>query len=104
MTSPHRLKRPSSRGASLYDLVGAREQRLRHIDPERLRGFQIDYQLELGRLLDGEIGWLSTGEYPAHRRSNLEISIREARSVADQTACRGELAPLINRWDGMARR
>ena len=43
--------RPTS--LSLDHLVGAGEQRLRHGEAERLGSFHIDYQLELGRLLDG---------------------------------------------------
>ena len=39
-------------------LVRAREQRLRDCEAERLRRLQIDDQLELGRLLDGQAGGL----------------------------------------------
>src|SRR5437763_16636893 len=41
----------------LFDhLVGAGEQRRRHGEAERLRGFQIDSKLELRRLLNRKIG------------------------------------------------
>ena len=44
---------------SLLDhLVGAGEQRRRNVDAKRLRGLEIDHQLELGRLLDRQIGGL----------------------------------------------
>jgi hypothetical protein len=44
---------------SAFDhLVGAGEQRRWQVDAERLRGRQIDDQLEFGRLLDRKIGWL----------------------------------------------
>src|SRR5262245_11648207 len=44
---------------TLFDhLVGASEQRRRHLDAERLGGFEIDDQLELGGLQDGQVGWL----------------------------------------------
>jgi hypothetical protein len=40
----------------LFDhLVGAGEQRRWHVETERLRGFQIDYQLELGWLQDRQV-------------------------------------------------
>ena len=43
--------------ASLLDyLVGDREQRRRHLEAERLRGLEIDHQLELGRLLNRQFG------------------------------------------------
>ena len=40
---------------SLDHLVGEREQLWRNFQAERLRGFEIDNQLELGRLLDGQV-------------------------------------------------
>src|SRR5262249_9245544 len=44
---------------SLFDhLVGAGEQRGVHVDAERLGGREINNEIELGRLLDREVGWL----------------------------------------------
>src|SRR5262249_18088269 len=41
---------------SLFDhIVGALPQEQRHVETERLGGFQIDHQLELVRSLDGEL-------------------------------------------------
>src|SRR5262249_39889074 len=42
--------------ASLFDhLVGTGEQRGRHFEAKRLRGFEIDHQLEFGWLLDRQV-------------------------------------------------
>jgi hypothetical protein len=40
---------------SFDHLVGAGEQRRRHVETERLRGGQIDYKIEFGRLFDGDV-------------------------------------------------
>jgi len=44
--------------ALLDDVVRLESERLRDGQPQRLGGFEIDHQLELGRLLDREIGGL----------------------------------------------
>jgi hypothetical protein len=58
----------SSNAAPLFDhLVGAGEQRRRHFEAERLRRFQIDDQLELRGLLDGQIARLCPFEDLVHK-------------------------------------
>src|SRR6187431_477472 len=55
----HRLDRTSLRLAHSFDhLVGSREQRGRHVDPERLCGLEVDDKFEFGRLNDGQVGRL----------------------------------------------
>src|SRR6266581_9297581 len=55
----HRLDRTSLRLAHSFDhLVGAGEQHRRHFEAERFRSLEIDNQLELGWLLDRQIGRL----------------------------------------------
>jgi hypothetical protein len=46
-------------GPSLDYLVSAGQQRRWDADPQRLRGFQVYDQLELRRLLDGEVAGVS---------------------------------------------
>jgi hypothetical protein len=49
----------SQRRSRLFDhLIGAGEQRVRHGEPERPSGGEIDDQIELGRLLDRDVGRL----------------------------------------------
>jgi hypothetical protein len=45
--------------SSFDHLVGASEERGRHGQAQRLGGLEIDYQLELGWLLDGQVRGLS---------------------------------------------
>ena len=57
-------------GNSFDHLVGAREQRWRNIEAERLRGLEVDHQLEFGRLVCVTI------------RSNLSSRYAQAVTVA----------------------
>jgi len=50
------------RARRLDDLVRSHENRLRDREAERLGGLEVDDQLELSRLLDGEISRLGTLE------------------------------------------
>jgi hypothetical protein len=46
-----------SNAALLDHLVGARQQRRRHFDAERLGGLEIDQQLEFGGLINRDVAW-----------------------------------------------
>jgi len=43
---------------SFDHLVGAGEQRRRHLETQRFGGGQIDGEIEFGRLLDRNVSWL----------------------------------------------
>jgi hypothetical protein len=49
---------------TLFDhLVGAGDERGRHREADRVRGLEVDDQLEFGRLQDGHVGRLFTFEH-----------------------------------------
>src|SRR6266404_6480714 len=87
-----------SKPRRLFDhLVCNGEHARRNGQAKRLGGFKINHQLELGRLQDWQVGRLLSLENPACIEASETIRIGKARSVADQTTCRRELAILIDR-------
>ena len=51
----------SQQNPRLFDhLVGAAEQRRRNFNPDRVGGGQVDNELKLARLHDGQVVWLGT--------------------------------------------
>jgi hypothetical protein len=58
-------------GASFYHLVGASEEARRNFETKRLRGFQVNYEHEFGRLLDRQVGRLRTLENPVDEDGGL---------------------------------
>src|SRR5439155_4418206 len=92
------------RRGSFDDLVGAGEDRRRDRQAERRGSLEIDDQLECGWLLHRQIGWLGTLEDLPDVNADLTPCAGEARSIADQAARCGEIAKLVDRRNGMARR
>src|SRR5882672_6551520 len=73
-------------GQSLDDLIGSDKDGLRDGQPERLRRLQVDDQLELRRLLNGEIARLDTSKDLIHVASGPPPAIDDVRSVVHKTA------------------
>jgi hypothetical protein len=65
-------KLPSS-NPSVDHLVGLQEQRRRHLDAKDVCRLQIDHELELARLHDGEFGWLLAFEDASDIDTDLPI-------------------------------
>src|SRR5207245_9913499 len=83
------------RALSLDGLVCPYQQRLRDRQPKRLRGLEVDDQLELSRLQDRQVRRPLTFENPAAVDACLAICVGDAAAVAHQAAEGGELAPLV---------
>jgi hypothetical protein len=58
--------------ALLDHLVRSPEHRLRDRQPERLRGLEVNHQLELCRLRDGRVCGLGTLESPVYKIGGAE--------------------------------
>ena len=84
------------------DLVSATEERDREGETQRPGGLEIDDQLDFGGLLDGQIGRFLAFENAPGVESGQTLRVRNASSVAHQTAGGGELPPKIDCWNAVA--
>src|SRR6516225_9992832 len=73
--------------ATLFDqLVGAAEQRCRHIDAESLCGLEVDHQFVLGWRLYGEIGRLLAFEDAIDVSRGAAVLVDKINAIGDQCA------------------
>src|SRR6266550_332213 len=89
---------------SFNHLVGAREQRWRHRQAERIGGLEIDDQLELDGLHHRQITWQHALEDAANIASGLLVHGGRIGAVADQSASIDEFALKIHGRNAVARR
>src|SRR5262245_4668620 len=82
---------------SFDDLVGERKQLVRHVETERLSGFEVDRQLELCRQHNREVTRLLAFEDASGINAGLTGCIDKAGRVAHQAACPDIIAPAVDR-------
>jgi hypothetical protein len=81
---------------SFDHLVGANKQHLRNREAEGLGSFEIDDQVEIARLYYRKIRWPAAFENLSGANTDLTISVRNARAVAQQAAGFGKLTREIS--------
>src|SRR5215510_12754387 len=63
-----------------------------------LRRFQVDDKLKLRRLLDWEIGWVSTFQDLVHIRSGASGEVVDVRAIAHKPTLFDEFLKVVCRW------
>src|SRR6516225_1370753 len=71
---------------------------LRHLEPQRLRGLEVDHQLEFGGLLDGQIRWFSAFQNPVYVIRHATEQIGQVRPVGHQSSRLYKLPNVIEGW------
>ena len=74
--------------------IGASEQRWWHRQAERLGGHQVDDQIELGRLLDWNVGRLCPAENPVDIVGGTPMQVWEVCPIGYQTSLYDEKGAL----------
>src|SRR4029434_36433 len=88
---------PSRPSASLYELIRPRQQRGRDRETERLGGLEVDGQLELRRLLDGQVAGAGPLEDLVHVGRGAAEEIGNVRPVGHEAAGLGPTAERVHR-------
>src|SRR5262249_31705863 len=89
---------------SLDHLVGTSEHQWRDREAKQTRRPQIDDELELGRLFDGQLGWIRSLEYLVHIASCAAEEVDDVHAICRQSP-RGNVFPKgVHGWQPVARR
>src|SRR5215510_13386567 len=89
---------------SLNHLVRAQQERLWHREPERFGGLEVDYQLELGWLLDGQISRFGTFENLNHVTGRQPPPLEKVSAIGNKATIDNELPSASDRWQLVLRR
>ena len=76
----------------------------RHRESERLGGRQVDDEIELGRLLDREVGRLGAAQNPVDIAACAPEQIGVVRAIGHETARREVVSERVNRGQPRAER
>jgi hypothetical protein len=79
----------------------ARAERKRHRKAECACGLQVDDHLNLGGLLNWQVGWLLASENPTAVETSQSARIKEITPVARQAAGCGKFGELVDRGHGI---
>src|ERR1051326_2573302 len=69
----------------------------RHLKPESLCSFRIDYKLEFNRLLNWQFCRLGTFKDLPRVDTHLSVSLRKTNTVTHQPTCHGIFTKLVDR-------
>jgi hypothetical protein len=66
----------------VYHIVGTQEERWRNRQADGVCGLQVHDQLELGGLLDWQIGWLGTAQNLVDEANEMSVTEQISRPIA----------------------
>src|SRR5262245_6710645 len=71
---------------SFHHLGGGGKQRRRHLQAERIGSREINEEIEFGRLLDRELGWLRSAQNLIDQVGSSAPHVSPVRSIGHQTS------------------
>ena len=92
------------RAISLDHLVSSGKEARGHVEAEHFCGLEIEDEFDPGRLHDRKVGGFLAPENATGVGADLAVGLGKTIPVAHQAAFGGELPPLVDRRNRMARR
>ena len=86
------------RAPLLNDLIGSQQERWWDFESKCLRGLHVDHELELPRLLDGEMSGLRALENPVNVAGRAIEEIFGVGSIRHEAAFFGPATQFEHRW------